>query len=229
MTNNELINDAQRDPDLWRSNETLEFYYARRLEGMSHNFAAMLACQSFPGCKTEATYFEGRHTLAQQFAGNEAQLEVVVAHARARGFEPSPNMIYEPGLADDVGDPNAFISPSGGTTELRRKLEAAGKSCDGIIKVKGRAPRGPGAVGPLAQDLVDDMIATEAKSNPDLAARLREKPGARRELTEAIREHHGFTDAKRAGSFGSHVPNTADAIKRTPPVTKSPRPKRKKR
>lgn len=217
------------DADLMRSVDRLEFYFSRREEGMSHNFAAMLACQSFPGCKTEAIYFEGRHTLAQQFAGNEGQLEAIVARARARGFEPSPNMVYEPGLADDVGDPNAFISPSGGTTELRRKLEAAGKSCEGLIQVKGRAPRGPGAAGFLAQDLVNDMIATEVKSNPDLAARLKEKPGARRELTEALREHHGFTDAKRAGSFGTHVPDTQTAIKRTPTVTKSPRPKRKKR
>lgn len=224
-----------RDRDILRSPETLEFYLARRAEGMSHNFAALLATQRFPGTKTEALYFEGRHTLADQFRGNEAQLETVVAAARARGYEPSPYDVYEPGLADDVGDPKAFIKPSGGTTQVRQVCEAAGKSCSGLVKVRGRrSTADPDAIGPLAQDIVDGMIASEARTNPDLAAKLQEKPAGHRELSEAIREHHGFTAARRQGQFTARPPaansERISALaneQRKTPIT--PRPKRKKR
>lgn len=221
----DFIDRAMADPELASNPTALEFYLNRRCEGMSHNFAAMLACQRFPGTKTEVMYFEGRHTLADQFKGNEAQLEAVVAAAKAKGYTPGTHDVYEPGLADDLGDPKAFIKPSGGTTELRRKLEANGKSCSGLVKVKGRAPRGPAEKpAALAPDIVQEIALRKAQENPDIK---RMNP---RELVEQINHEHGFRDTKRAGQFTSpHVATTQQAVDKTPPPKTRPKGKAPRR
>jgi hypothetical protein len=203
-----------RDRDVCASIDTLEFYLNRRAEGMGHNFAAMLATQRFPGTKTEGMYFEGRHTLADQFKGNDAQLEAIVAAARARGYNPGVHDVYEPGLADDIGDPMAFIKPCGGTTELRKKLEATGRSCEGLIKVKGRAPRGPGKAAALAPDIVQEIAMRKAAENPDV---MRMNP---RELVEQINHEHGYRDETRAGAFTNPLTSAPEvAVQTSKPVT----------
>jgi hypothetical protein len=228
MTATQYHNPLMKKYPQWESDrelreagpDTLDFYFNRRAEGMSHNFAAMLACQRFPGTKTEVMYFEGRHTLADQFKGNEQQLDAVVSAARKRGYNPSPYDVYEPGLADDVGDPAAFIKPSGGTTELRRKLEASGRSCHGLVNVKGRAPVNETACAPLAPDIVDAILGQKLKSDPALAAKLKRQPKALREAREQIVAEHGFTDSKRTGAFGAHTPKPETVIKGRKTFTK---------
>lgn len=212
--------DWERDKELMRDNEVLKFYLDRREEGMSHNFAAMLACQRFPGTKTEVMYFEGRHTLADQFKGNEAQLEAVVAAAKRRGYTPGTYDVYEPGLGDDMGDPACFIKPSGGTTDVRRRCEAKGVGCEGLVKLKGRAPTGPAEKpGALAPDIVQELAARKLQENPDLR---RKHP---REIVEQINHEHGFRETAKAGQFTSqHVATTQQAVDKTPPPkTRPPR------
>lgn len=189
-----------RDQDLLRDHGILMTYLELREQGQSHRWAAMCACQKPPGSKTEREFFAGRHTLAQQFEGNDGQLNAIVAAARRKGFEPSANMIYDSTLADDLGDPKAFISPGGGTTELRRKVEFAGKGCDGAVKIKAREPERPIEAGPLAPDLVQEIIEQKIQQNPDLAR------VDRRDLVADVREKHGFTDARRSGQHTLESP-----------------------
>jgi hypothetical protein len=188
-----------RDPDILRSSQIVLHYLQMREAGSTHRWAAMCACQKAPGSKTEREFFAGRHTLAQQFAGNEGQLDAIVAAARRKGFEPSANMIYDSTLADDLGDPKAFLTPGGGTTELRRKIEVDGKTAHGAVTVKGRQPENPIPAAPLASDLVDEIIRQRVRDNPDLGVGLKTGSVDRREVVADVQEKHGFTDAKRAG------------------------------
>lgn len=190
-----------RDADLLRDHAVLLTYLELREQGQAHRWAAMCACQKPPGSKTEREFFAGRHTLAQQFAGNEGQLEAIVAAARRKGFEPSASMIYDSTLADDLGDPKAFISAGGGTTELRRKIEFAGcGTIDGAVRVKPRQPDRPIEAGPLAPDLVQEIIDQKIQENPDLAR------VDKRDLAADIRHKHGFTDARRVGALSIEPP-----------------------
>lgn len=216
----QFIDEGRTDSDLAKNCEAMEFYVLRRLEGMSHNFAAMLACQRFPGTKTEVMYFEGRHTLASQFAGNDAQLQAVVAAAQARGYTPGTYDIYEPGLADDLGDPKAFITPSGGTTELKNKLEAAGKSSHGLVQTKRRQPSREPVNCPLAPDIVDSIVASRIANDPALAEKIRKDPRKLREAREQAVAEHGYSDSKQAGGFTSPFTQTpAEAAKSRRPLT----------
>lgn len=211
------LDDARRDPDVYGSLETLEFYVARREEGMSHNFAAMLACQRFPGTKTEVMYFEGRHTLANQFKGNEQQLEAVVAAAKARGYTPGTYDIYEPDLADDIGDPKAFIKPCGGLTQVRQTCEENDLSCNGLYKRK-RSTIGQSADDKpvaLAPDIVDSLVASKIVAEPGLAEKIKKDPRKLQEAREAVVAEHGYSDAKKSGGFSSPFTQTPAEAKQT--------------
>jgi hypothetical protein len=200
--------------------DTLEFYLNRRAEGMSHNFAAMLATQRFPGTKTECMYFEGRHTLADQFKGNEQQLEAVVAAARRARLRARPYDVYEPGPSRRHRRSGRVHQAQRRNTELRRKLEASGRSCHGLVNVKGRAPVNETACAPLAPDIVDAILGQKLKSDPALAAKLKRQPKALREAREQIVAEHGFTDSKRTGAFGAHTPKPETVIKGRKTFTK---------
>jgi hypothetical protein len=191
-----------RDADLVRDTGRVLAYLELREQGASHNWAAMCAAQKAPASRTDREFFAGRHTLAQQFAGNEQQLAAIVDAARRQGFEPQANMIYDSTLARTLGDPQAFLSPSGGVGELRRKVEAVGGSYDGAVKIKARQPEQPPEAAPLAPDLVADLIEQKVRENPDLAR------VDRRDLAAEVQSKHGYSDAKRSGqSAQALVPN----------------------
>ena len=187
---------AKYDPDwrdrevLARGSEALEIYVTSREQGNDHRWALMCACQQAPGANTDREFFAGRHTLAKQFDGNEAQLNEIVAAARRKGYNPSPSDVYDSTLARDLGDPAAFISASGGRTQLRRTCEARGI---------GRQPENPIPAGRLADDLIAEEVEKRIAANPDLART------DIRDLVADVRDKHEFTDAKRAPLTGGPI------------------------
>lgn len=211
-------------PELMCSRPRMAFYLHLRKWGRNHNLALSFACQQFAGTRTEAEFFHGRHTLDAQFRGNEKQLEAVVAAARKHGFTPSPTMIYDPGLARFMGDPEAFIPASGGLTHVKNVLARRGMECSGglgsggLMEVKARQPEKEPEAGRLAPDLVNELVNQQIQENPDLAR------VDRRDLIAEVRAKHEFTDDKRFGVL-TNVPNTEPSSpvfcpKRTPKRSK---------
>lgn len=178
-----------------------KFYRQLRKEGNSPRFAEMLALRSPPRAKSDRELFEGLGTLDKQFGGNDTQIDSVVAAARARGYEPNPNDVYMPTLADGLGDPLAFVPATGGRGHIKKVCEMRGTSCHGLVEVEGRPLEAPIEAGALAPDLAEEMIEQRIAANPDLAR------VDRRDLLAEVQHQHGFTDA---ASFG-HVPSPAAA------------------
>lgn len=136
-------------------------YYVSRRNGSSHRFAEMCACQSPPGCMTDAIYFAGQPQLCDQFA-SDAQFKTVLGIAKKHGYKPNMHDVYVPGLARFQGDPEAFVPQSGGRGYIRRLCERRGWECDGAVKVSGRIDD-PGPDKPLGDDIVRELVREERK------------------------------------------------------------------
>ena len=108
--------------------DAIEHYIAMINAGESRNMAEMCALQRAPGVQGDLGFFEGRHTLAQQFAGDERGLNTLLRSAKRHGFTPRYTDVYEPGLCRPEvgqGDPQAFISPTDGRShamKIREKM-----------------------------------------------------------------------------------------------------------
>lgn len=160
-------------------------YMKIRRGGASHRFADMVACQRGPGLMTDSVFFAGLPKLQDQFV-DDTQREKVIAVARRNGYNPSPNDVYEPGLARFQGDPEAFVPPSGGRGYIRRLCEKRGWACDGAVKVQHQQPGSDPfeASKPLAEDLITGHMRAEIKKNPALKNK-------KKELREKIIAKHG--------------------------------------
>lgn len=179
--------EAERDSDLMARPNAIPLYFGIRENGEDHRFAAMCACRMAPRAETDREYYEGRHTLDQQFSDNPRQIREMEDFHQRIGFKPNRNSTYEPGLARFPFDPRAFIT--GGRTEIKRRCEQAGVACEGSVKVKGRQPENPTPAGKLAPDLVAQMIQQKVAANPDLAR------VPLRDLAADVQSQHGFSDA----------------------------------
>jgi len=73
-----------------------------------------------PAIRTDATFLRGRGTLLQQCDGDEKEVKRIVDGARKQGYTPNMYDTYEPCLADNCGDPRAFLPPSDPRGALKR-------------------------------------------------------------------------------------------------------------
>ena len=89
-----------------------------------------------------------------------------------------------PNLANDLGDPQAFISPSGGRGQIKAVCQQRGLACEGAVKVKGRAPSDKPGVR-LADDIVDRKVSAMVARDPSL------KKVNQRDLRERVIAKHG--------------------------------------
>lgn len=129
-----------------------------------HRFAEMLAFHQAPRSLTDREFYQGMGTLADQFKTDPQHLQTVTAAAQRRGYRPNPNDVYVPTLAREPGDPMAFISPSGGRGELKKRAEALGVEGNGVVKTRGRAPtEDPLKRQHLAPDVMNQLVAHEAR------------------------------------------------------------------
>ena len=142
-----------------------------RISGGNREYALrMVGGELFPapGTCSDREFYAGKGTLADQFEGEEQILGKVVAAARDHGYNPSPNDVYTPALADFPGDPAAFVSGDA-RGHIRRVCEGRGEECHGLVNVKrseiGVAPDdGPA----IAEDLVHQAVVRRVKKDPSL-------------------------------------------------------------
>jgi hypothetical protein len=160
-----------------------KFYESMRRKGESHSISEMCAMRSAPRGMTDSVFFAGVGTLADQFLGDEAMLEKLVANATAKGHKPSANSYYCAPLANEPGDPLAFIPPSGGRGHVQAVCEQRGWACDGSVKVKGRKDE-PKKTR-LATDIVNQLVDMRIAADPD-QARV-----DRRDLQAEVISKHG--------------------------------------
>jgi hypothetical protein len=94
--------------------------------------------------------------------------------------------VYMSQLAKRPGDPAAWISPSGGRSQMKKVLEQRGWGSEGIVNVKpAQFVPDPPPAAPLSKGILKKMVAMKLKENPD----LKTKPRA--ELEAQIIEKHG--------------------------------------
>ena len=108
-----------------------------RRSGGNHEYARRIAVGALfhgtTGLVTDVEFLRGAGTLAQQFEGAEDQLEDVLAGARARGFTPGIHDKYIGAIADDVGDPKAFVPPTGARHHVKRVAEINNLTVSGMV------------------------------------------------------------------------------------------------
>ena len=142
--------------------------------GESPRLAEMLACQQAPKANTDVEFFQGHGTLAKQFEGDELNLGKLVKAAKAKGYTPNPNDIYMRGLANDFGDPLAFVPATGGRGHVKKVCESRNWGCDGAVKVKQRDIT-PTPDVPLAPDLVEQGVKQIIAAEPDIVRKADKK------------------------------------------------------
>lgn len=178
-------------------------YLEQIAQGVAPRMAEMIALRKAPRVMTDSVFFEGRGTLDSQFAGTPCgQLDELIAAAKAAGYTPNPNDVYEPGLAEFFGDPRAFVPPAGGMSHVRKVCEERGVGCQGALALKGRQPDSEPEHCRLAPDLVQEQVAQMIAANPEL--RYTADP---RDLAAEAVHQHGYDDSRRAGELSEHIVN----------------------
>jgi len=163
---------------------TAERIYSEAIrKGNKPGFAEMLAMRKAPSAETESTFLSNFGKLEDQFDGDAKYTEAVVSAARKQGYNPSPNDVYQPAIANQMGDPRAFIKSRGEAIAVAEE-RGAELEINGRTVAKHRQPE----IDPYetAPQLSDDLAAPEVKklmaSNKKLSAD---------EAREAVNEKHG--------------------------------------
>lgn len=168
----------------------LAFYVRLRREGKDHRWAEMFASQRAPGAVTDDTFFAGIPRLAEQI-GSDKQVDRYVKAARKHGYNPSPNDVYQPGLARFPGDPEAFVSRTKGRGYIKELCQRRGWGCSGSVNVQAAEPTSDpyskANTIPMGKDLVAQYSRELIKQNPDL------KTKSRAELRRMVLAKHGPT------------------------------------
>ena len=134
-------------------------------------FAEMLAMREPPGGKTESTFLSNFGTLLDQFDGDERYVNTLVAAARKNGYNPGINDVYMPTIANEMGDPEAFIRSRGEAIKVAEK-RGSELTIDGETKVKHQEPlEDPFDTAPvLAENLIAPEVKKAQAANPKLSA-----------------------------------------------------------
>lgn len=134
---------------------TQALYVACRLDGEGHELAEMLALQSPPTVRSDATFLRG-HCNGSQFSDAPWIGDEYAKQAKQAGVDVK-GKVYLSGLARYPGDPEAWVCDR---ADVRRVIESRGWSCEGAVTVKNELREPPKEI-PIAEDLVDSY--TEAR------------------------------------------------------------------
>lgn len=168
------------------SNDTIQAHYEwLRAKGESHNISEMLAFGSPPRARTDREFFEGMGTLEKQFEGDDRARDHCVKTAMAHGYKPNANDVYLSSLARFPGDPEAFVSPSGGRGQIQDTCEKRGWECHGTVNTKYREPEEAPKANPMGKDILERKVKEAHQANPE----TREMDQG--ELRHNIIEKHG--------------------------------------
>jgi len=143
-----------------------------------------------PALRTDTSFLASKPTLRDQFQ-SEGELMRVVNSARKLGHEPSAASVYNPFLANQCGDPAAFIPHTNPISHVKKLAISRGTGCNGAVNVKAPAPKDPEPTPRLAKDIVDQHVARLAKQDPGV---LQRGPKAMAKLRESIIEKHAFSN-----------------------------------
>ena len=163
-------------------------YVWLRKKGNSHKLAEMLAYQQAPRANTDREFFEGMGTLDKQFAGEEHMRDKIVAKAMSKGYKPNANDVYLSSLARYPGDPEAFVSPSGGRGQIQKTCERRGWECDGSVKTKYREPEEAPKKKQLAESIIKRKMLDAHARRPET------KEMDQGELRQQMIDKHGSKD-----------------------------------
>lgn len=171
--------------DIQNSHPAVQAFYIRMVEnGESPMIAELLALRKPPGSLTDRELFKDVGTLEKQFAGDEVMLNHITRVAKSYGYTPNNNDFYNSALAEFTGDPRAFIPATGGREHIRKECERQGKSCEGLVKVKGRKQEVQNV--PMADDLIERTAKEAVKADPALGT------VPKQELRQEIVKRHSF-------------------------------------
>lgn len=175
--------------DIEKSSDAVKAHYFRMITaGESPRMAEMLALRRAPHMATDSDYFSSYGTLADQFEGREDELNLIVSAAKRKGYTPNINDVYEPSLANSIGDPAAFISPSGGRGQIRKVANERRVNVHGAVETS-FAPEEPPPAVRMCPKLVEKYVNERIKENPDLAHK------DRNELREQVIDKHAYKGA----------------------------------
>jgi hypothetical protein len=147
--------------------ETQAYYEWLRKKGNSHKLADMLAFGKAPKARTDREFFAGIGTLEKQFDHDGKMHEGVVKLAMKHGYKPNNNDVYLSSLARFVGDPEAFVSPSGGRGQIQDTCEKRGWECHGTVNTKYREPEEAPKKKAMGNDILARKVMEAHKANPD--------------------------------------------------------------
>jgi len=147
--------------------ELQAFYEWLRDKGNTHKMAEMLAYQEAPRARTDREFFEGIGTLDKQFEGDEKVRDHVIATAKHNGYKPNCNDVYLSQLARFPGDPEAFVSPSGGRGQIQDTCERRGWECHGTVNTQYREPTEAPKQKAMGKDILDRKVKEAHAANPD--------------------------------------------------------------
>lgn len=148
----------------------------------------MLRTRAVPRTMTDREFFQGMGTLADQYRKDPEGLNDLIRAAKSQGYTPSPHDVYVDGLASRLGDPDAFVPPSGGRGHIKKVCQKKGLGCRGVVNIEPPAPTRDYAKHPKKL-LGDDIVSEEV-------GRLKRNPGnARRkdaELRDEVIQKHAL-------------------------------------
>lgn len=151
------------------------FYELMRLRGESHAIAEMCALRQPCGASnTDRAFWQG---YWNQFANDPTYGEFARRKAKAAGVDIK-GKIYQHGLADEPGDPKAWVSDLG---DAKRRVKEMGASCD-ALGIKRRYLPEPKPMR-VADDLVHAEMARRIERQPHLRKQL---PKLKEQVREAI-------------------------------------------
>ena len=144
--------------------EAVKIYRTAIKNGSTERGATMYALKAGPRLMTDAVYLEGQGTLEKQFRGDPGGLKMVLDGAKKKGFVPSMNSVYEPGLASCTGDPVAFVQGRG---DIKRACEINNQASIGAVNheaVEVEPKKRPN----LAYDLALGKVRGMVGRNPEI-------------------------------------------------------------
>jgi len=101
-----------------------------RVERDKANVKEICETRTCPGLRTDTNFHAGRGTLLTQMDDDPQWTKFLVQQARKQGYSPGANDVYIGQLADRTGDPDAWLKPGEGRSELIRRAKKKGKGIE---------------------------------------------------------------------------------------------------
>jgi hypothetical protein len=167
------------------SQEEWDEHHAKREALYGNLLDDMLASRRAPMMgNSDRMFMEGANAQTCTHGLDELSVERSLSRAHGAGVS-THGKVY----MSQLGTPENPLAWVSGIEDLRTSLRIQGKGCESL----GIKPvvKDPGPDVPLAEDIIEEEIAERLMANPDLQAKLIEKPETLNELKEQVIEKHG--------------------------------------